>query len=119
LMSLVSFNVGVELGQLMVLVVLIPALGLLFRVVPERIGAVLLSALVAHTGWHWMSERATVLALFDLSLQPPQWNLSLVANVLQWGTLVLVIAGLLWLMSKIFPQTLAVNGKPPAPPSSE
>jgi hypothetical protein len=119
LMSLVSFNVGVELGQLTVLVVLIPALGLLFRVVPERIGAVLLSALVAHTGWHWMSERATVLALFDLSLQPPQWNLSLVANVLQWGTLVLVIAGLLWLMSKIFPQTLAVNGKPPAPPSSE
>ena len=119
LMSLLSFNIGVELGQLMVLVVLIPALGLLFRIVPERIGAVLLSALVAHTGWHWMSERATALALFDLSLQPPQWNLSLVVNVLQWGTLVLVIAGLLWLMSIIFPQTPAVNGKPPAPPSSE
>lgn len=119
LMSLLSFNIGVELGQLMVLVVLIPALGLLFRIVPERIGAVLLSALVAHTGWHWMSERASALALFDLSLQPPQWNLSLVVNVLQWGTLVLVIAGLLWLMSIIFPQTPAVNGKPPAPPSSE
>ena len=118
LMSLLSFNVGVELGQLMVLVVLIPALGLLFRVVPERIGAVLLSALVAHTGWHWMSERANTLAQFDLSLQPPQWNLSLVANVLQWGALVLVIAGLLWLMSIIFPQTPAVDGKPPAPPSS-
>ena len=119
LMSLLSINIGGELGQLMVLVVLIPALGLLFRIVPERIGAVLLSALVAHTGWHWMSERATALALFDLSLQPPQWNLSLVVNVLQWGTLVLVIAGLLWLMSIIFPQTPAVNGKPPAPPSSE
>ena len=118
LMSLLSFNVGVELGQLMVLVVLIPALGLLFRVVPERIGAVLLSALVAHTGWHWMSERASALALFDLSLQSPQWNLSLVTNVLQWGALVLVIAGLLWLMSIIFPQTPAVNGKPPEPPSS-
>tara|TARA_B100000586_G_scaffold57648_1_gene39493 strand:+ start:148 stop:861 length:714 start_codon:yes stop_codon:yes gene_type:complete len=118
LMSLLSFNVGVELGQLMVLVVLIPALGLLFRVVPERIGAVLLSALVAHTGWHWMSERASALALFDLSLQAPQWNLSLVANVLQWGALVLVIAGLLWLMSIIFPQTPAGNGKSPEPPSS-
>ena len=85
---------------------------------PERIGAVLLSALVAHTGWHWMSERASALALFDLSLQSPQWNLSLVTNVLQWGALVLVIAGLLWLMSIIFPQTPAVNGKPPEPPSS-
>ena len=65
-----------------------------------------------------MSERARALALFDLSLQPPQWNLSLVANVLQWGALVLVIAGLLWLMSIIFPQAPAGNGKPPEPPSS-
>src|SRR5262249_61073779 len=37
LTSLLSFNIGVELGQLLVLVVFIPALGLLFRyVVAER-----------------------------------------------------------------------------------
>src|SRR5262249_580748 len=49
LTSLLSFNVGVELGQLLVLVVLIPALGLLFRhVVAERMGTIILSAIVAH-----------------------------------------------------------------------
>src|SRR4029453_46118 len=38
LTSLVSFNLGVELGQLLVLLVLIPALGLLFRfVLDERV----------------------------------------------------------------------------------
>ena len=58
LTSLLSFNVGVELGQLLVLGVLIPALELLFRfVVAERMGTIILSALVAHTGWHWMTER--------------------------------------------------------------
>src|SRR5208283_3411662 len=61
LASLLSFNVGVELGQLLVLALLIPALDLLFRyAVAERMGTIILSALVAHTAWHWMTERWTV-----------------------------------------------------------
>src|SRR4051794_36607395 len=51
LASLPAFNVGVELGQILVLSFLVPALYLLFRfVVVERMGTILLSALVAHTG---------------------------------------------------------------------
>ena len=58
LTSLLSFNAGVELGQLLVLALMVPALQLLFRfVVAERIGAILLSALVAHTAWHWTADR--------------------------------------------------------------
>lgn len=60
--SLVSFNVGVELGQIMALLVMVPVLHLLFRyVVAERIGGILISALVAHHGWHWMMARGEVL----------------------------------------------------------
>lgn len=63
--SLLSFNVGVELGQLLVLLVLVPILGGLFRyVVAERMGTIILSALVAHTGWHWMFERVELLKKF-------------------------------------------------------
>ena len=66
LTSLLSFNVGVEIGQLLVLVVLLPALALLFRyVVVERLGIILLSALVGHTAWHWMLDRAAVLSGFS------------------------------------------------------
>jgi hypothetical protein len=65
LTSLVAFNVGVELGQLAVLLVLVPGLDLLFRyVVAERMGTIILSAIVAHTGWHWMLERIAVLQRF-------------------------------------------------------
>ncbi|HEX7777841.1 MAG TPA: HupE/UreJ family protein, partial [Vicinamibacterales bacterium] len=65
LTSLLSFNVGVELGQLLVLSMMIPALYVLFRFVNERIGAVILSALIAHTAWHWMTERGSRLGGYD------------------------------------------------------
>ena len=58
LTSLLAFNVGVEIGQLFVLALLVPSLQLLFRyVVAERIGTIILSALIAHTAWHWTAER--------------------------------------------------------------
>ena len=67
LTSLLAFNVGVELGQLFVLVLLVPVLGLLFRhVVAEKIGTIILSALAAHQAWHWSLERSEVLGMFDI-----------------------------------------------------
>jgi hypothetical protein len=58
LVSLLAFNVGVELGQLLVLLLMLPVLPLLFRWLrEERWGVIILSALVAHTSWHWMLER--------------------------------------------------------------
>jgi hypothetical protein len=65
LTSLLSFNVGIELGQLLVLVLLVPALNVLFRFVPERVGGIVLAVLVGHTAWHWLGERFDALRAFD------------------------------------------------------
>lgn len=63
--SLLAFNIGVEIGQLLVLLILVPALGSLFRyIVAERMGIIILSAIVAHTSWHWMTERADIFAQY-------------------------------------------------------
>jgi uncharacterized membrane-anchored protein YitT (DUF2179 family) len=60
--SLVAFNVGVEIGQVLALLVIVPALSLLFRyVVAPRIGGILISALVAHEAWHWMMVRGAAM----------------------------------------------------------
>ena len=105
LTSLLAFNLGVELGQLLVLALLVPALSLLFRfVVAEKLGTVLLSALVAHTSWHWMSERAAQLSQFPFQFALPAFDLALLAGAMRWAMLVLIIAGLLWLMFAVFPQ---------------
>ena len=58
LVSLLSFNAGVELGQLAAIAVLVPAVQVLFRfVIAERMGTIVLSVIVAHTAWHWMTDR--------------------------------------------------------------
>jgi len=61
--ALAGFNIGVELGQLLVLALLLPLSIAFFRRVPsERIALIVLSTLVAHTGWHWMTERLDALS---------------------------------------------------------
>ena len=66
LTALLSFNVGIELGQLVVLALLVPLLNVAFRyVVAERVGVMLLSIVVGHTAWHWMAERFAMLREFD------------------------------------------------------
>jgi hypothetical protein len=97
LTSLLSFNIGVELGQLLVLVLLIPALDLLFRfVVAERMGTITLSAVVAHTAWHWLSERADVLSRFRFEW--PVVDAAFLASAMRWMMLIVVAAALYWLV---------------------
>lgn len=97
LSSLLAFNVGVELGQLLVLVALIPALGLLFRyVVEERVGTIILSAIVAHTAWHWMAERYGVLRQFRF--QWPVIDAAFWVAAMRWAMLLVAAVGLYWLV---------------------
>jgi hypothetical protein len=97
LTSLLAFNVGVELGQLLVLLVLLPALALLFaRVVDERVGTILLSAFVAHTAWHWLTERWAVLAQYQLYW--PIVDAAFVASLLRWAMLLVLAALAAWIV---------------------
>ncbi len=96
LASLLAFNVGVEIGQLAVLLVAIPVLSLIFRyVVEERMGTILMSALVAHTAWHWASDRYTALKGYP-------WPVFDLTDAVVYVRLLMVIVaagGLVWLVS--------------------
>lgn len=95
LTALFAFNVGVELGQLLVILLLIPALGLLFRFVPERIGTIIFSALIAHTAWHWMAERGEVLWRFPR----PVIDAAFFVEVMRWLMALLILVGVVWLVN--------------------
>ncbi|MGA2213939.1 MAG: HupE/UreJ family protein, partial [Bryobacteraceae bacterium] len=95
LTSLLGFNIGVELGQLLVLAFLVPAIELLFRyVVAERMGTIILSALVAHTAWHWMIERADQFKQFRFEW--PIVDAAMLAIALRVLTVIVLLAGLWW-----------------------
>ena len=64
LTSLLSFTVGIELGQLLVLMLLVPALNVLFRYVEPRVGGIVIAVIVGHTAWHWLAQRVTALGAF-------------------------------------------------------
>lgn len=100
--SLLAFNIGVELGQLLVLLILVPALALLFRyVVAERMGTIILSAIVAHTAWHWMMDRGAVLAQFDI-----QWS----ADMLLWLAALVAVAAAAGSVHRYFSRPKPANG---------
>jgi hypothetical protein len=96
----VAFNIGVELGQVLVLALLIPALQVLFRfVVGERMGTIILAALVAHTGWHWMTERWENFRKFPVVL--PAFNAATLAAFTKWAALILAVSGVIWALSQM------------------
>jgi hypothetical protein len=94
LTSLLAFNVGVEIGQIAVLIVLVPAASLVFRyLLPERLGIIILSALVTHTAWHWMIERGEALAKFPW----PTLDVAFFAGLMRALMAALILAGGVWL----------------------
>ena len=93
--SLVSFNLGVEFGQLFVLALVVPALSLLFRhVVAERMGTIILSAFVAHTAWHWMLDRFALLRQYQFAM--PAMSLAMAASLARGLILLLIVAAAAW-----------------------
>lgn len=101
LMSLVAFNVGVELGQILVILLTVPLLALLYRyVVERRMGSIILSALVAHTAWHWMTERYAEFSLYPI--QMPPMDLLFAAALMRWTMIALILFAAIRLLSGPF-----------------
>ncbi len=107
--SLLAFNIGVEIGQLFILILVIPVLNLLFRyIVEERIGAILLSALLAHSAWHWMLERGGQLGQYQF--QMPVFDALFFAALMRWGMLLIIIIAALWGMYELFRRLSLIEG---------
>ena len=110
LTSLLAFNVGVELGQLLVVLAAVPVLSWLLRRVGERTGTILLSALVAHSAWHWMTERGA--GLGEYAWEWPSWDVALALSALRAAMLALIVIGVGWMMRALVARLSA----PPPPP---
>jgi hypothetical protein len=103
--SLFAFNVGVELGQLLVILVAVPLIALIFRrVVDERIGTIIISAIIAHTAWHWMTERGG--ELLQYQFQMPAWDAASLAAAMRWLMLLLILVGVIALLIGAFGRTI-------------
>jgi hypothetical protein len=108
--SLLAFNVGVELGQILVLLLAIPVLSYVFsHVVAERMGTIVLSAFVAHTAWHWMLDRGS--ALRQYRVEWPTLDAAWLVGAMRTVMLLLIVVGLGWLLGTGLRR---LAGRPPA-----
>lgn len=105
--SLLAFNVGVELGQLLVVVAAVPLLNALFRRIPERSGVIVVSALAGHEAWHWMTERGTQLMQYRVRL--PVWDAALAAAAVRWVMVGLICVGAAWAVSALVGRLLPAD----------
>jgi hypothetical protein len=113
LTSVLSFNVGIELALLLVLALLVPALDLVFRfAVAERLGTIILSALIAHTAWHAAGDRWELLRRF--TFEWPAMDAAFLAAALRVVMLLVIAAGLYWIFFGILrpqPKSEILNPK--------
>ena len=86
-----------EIGQLLVLAVMLPALAVLLRYVfVGRLGTIVLSAIIANVAWDWMVERGGILWRTEW----PQLDPSGLASVARWVAGALVVGGVVSLAAK-------------------
>ena len=98
LTALFGFNLGVELGQLLVVSFTVPVLVLLFRQVPSgRALTILLSVLVGHAAWHWIADRWSELRAYEFRL--PSLTPAFAGDMLRLLALLLISGGAAWLFA--------------------
>ena len=99
LTSLLAFNVGVEIGQLLVIVICVPILRLLFKYIPgERTGPIVVSVLAGHTAWHWLMDRGGTLMEYDVLATGMDGALLGVAGLL--ALMLIIAAGAGWALTR-------------------
>jgi len=96
LLSLFSFNVGIEIGQLGVLAITLPALALFRRLVPQRIGVLILSTIVSLIGGYWMIERWQVLR----ETEWPRFDAAALLTLARWTAILVISVGAAGVLAK-------------------
>jgi hypothetical protein len=111
LTALFAFNAGVGIAQIAVLLVLLGALGVLFRhVLADWLGIIILSAFAIDTAWDWVIERGRQLAKFPW----PGPDAALLANATSAVLAVLMLAGGVWLASGFLGRWIKADSVAPA-----
>jgi hypothetical protein len=95
--AIAAFTVGIELAQIGVVAVAVIAVALACtQLVAARTGTIVLSAIVAHTAWHWTLDRWSVLRQFRFEW--PAFDLAFWASAMRWGMVAVVLVGLYWII---------------------
>ncbi len=114
LAALVAYNVGLELGTLIILAIALPAFNMLFtQAIAERAGIIVSSIVIGHVGWHWMTSRINTARLSGW----PVMDLQLMLTVVRWLLAMTVVGGVVWFIAGLV-RRKPVDAQPELPEKS-
>lgn len=93
--SLLAFNIGVEMGQVAAIAVMVLVLAWLFGRIEERMGVIVLSALITHVSLLWLYERWAALAKYSIV-----WTPELTVLAMRWAMAGMAGYGVWWVVRK-------------------
>ncbi len=106
--AVLSFSTGAIAGEIVTVLLMALALELAFQfIVDRRIGTVVLSAIAAHTAWHWMADRYAEFRKFPLRW--PASDALFLIEVMRWAMVAVLIAATVWLFG-VFQPLVARRG---------
>ncbi len=98
--SLAAFSVGLDVAQVVLLGLFVPALRFLFRFATERGGAFVVSLMAGDIAWHRMLERGD--ALWQYQFQVPSNTPALLLTVVTWALNLVIALAVFWLLLMVF-----------------
>ena len=103
--ALVSYNIGLELGTLIILSITMPAFNLLHTQADTRptlrpalgpaLSIIVSSVLIGHAGWHWMTERFAIARMSSW----PLFDVNLLLTIVRWLLALTVVGGAVWFVA--------------------
>ena len=100
LTSLLAFNIGVELGQILLVCIAVPLLNLIVNYLNnEKTIRIIISLLVGHTAWHWMLARFEIFSAYQFT---GLGNFSNNNGQIKWALLALIIITVYFVLLKLF-----------------
>lgn len=101
-LSVFSFGAGVVAGEVLTVLLMALAVELTFQfLVDRRIGTIVLSAVAAHSAWHWAADRYAEFRKFPLRW--PSFDALFWTGAIQWTTVAVLIAAAVWLFGVLQP----------------
>lgn len=100
LSAIAAFALGIDIAVAATLLLVSTASWILFtRTVPERVGTIIVSALAAHTAWHWTASRYAEFARHPIVW--PTLDAAFFAVLTRWLMIVVALCGLAWLVNTL------------------
>ena len=94
--SMIAFAAGADIGQLLLLLLFLPAVQWLLRIATEPVATFVLALMAGDIAWHWLGTRLDALGQYQFLW--PAITPTLMLVIVRWMTELVIVVAAFWLL---------------------